>query len=145
VQPGTIVLGRSQPARGDGDQRDRPIYRVKVPHLILIESIRFALFVIDVNGPAVASDARDPLGWPVQLVGHQARGRIRQVGLAVVDDQALRPTVMDAMGVAVTVRGLAVACVITRDVVKDWCGAVCERVPMFCWPFESQGLQALCA
>ena len=79
-----------------------PVYRLKIPDLILIQSINFALFVIDFNGPAVASDARDPLGLPVQLVGHQEHGGIRKVGLSVVDDQALLPKVMDTMGVAVT-------------------------------------------
>jgi hypothetical protein len=49
---------------------------VNVPDLILIESISVALFVIDFNGPAVASDARETVGLPVQVVGHQARGRI---------------------------------------------------------------------
>jgi hypothetical protein len=89
VQQGTIVLGCSQQAGGDGDQREMPIDRRKVPDLTLIESISLARFVRDVNGPAVASDAREPLGVPVPWVGHQAQGGIRQVGLAVVDDQAL--------------------------------------------------------
>src|SRR5262249_27588425 len=39
VKQGVIVLGCSQQAIGDGDQCDMPIYRVKVPDLILIESI----------------------------------------------------------------------------------------------------------
>jgi len=33
-----------------------PVDRRKIPDLILIESISFALFMIDFNGPAVASD-----------------------------------------------------------------------------------------
>ena len=86
VKQGAIVLGCSQQAVGDGDQRDMPVYRLKVPDLILIESISFALFVIDFNGPAVASDARDPGGLPVQLVGDEEHGGIGKVGLAVVDD-----------------------------------------------------------
>ena len=48
------MLGRSRQAVGDGDQRDRPIYLGKVPDLIRIESISFARFGIDVNGPAVS-------------------------------------------------------------------------------------------
>ena len=62
------MLGCAQQAISDGDQRDMPIYRVKVPDLILIESISFALFVRDFNGPAVASDTGDPLGLPVQFI-----------------------------------------------------------------------------
>jgi hypothetical protein len=68
MKQGLIVLGCTQSARGDGDQRDMPGYRLEVPHLILIEPIRFALFMIDFNGPAMASDAGDPSGLPLQLV-----------------------------------------------------------------------------
>jgi hypothetical protein len=103
---------------------------VNVPDLILIESISVALFVIDFNGPAVASDARETVGLPVQVVGHQARGRIWEVGLAVVDDQAVRPKVMDAMSVTVTVLGLLFARVEDRHFVKDGESAVLERVMM---------------
>ena len=53
-----------------------PVYRLKVPDLILIESISFALFVIDFNGPAVTSDARDARRLPVQFVRDKERGRI---------------------------------------------------------------------
>ena len=45
-----------------------PGYRREVPHLRLIEPIRFALFVIDFNGLAMASDASDASGLPLQLV-----------------------------------------------------------------------------
>ena len=61
-------------------------YRLKVTHLILIESISFALFMIDFNGPAVSSNARDARGLPVQFVGDEEPGRIRQVRLSVVND-----------------------------------------------------------
>lgn len=145
VKQGPIVLGCSQHAVGDGDQRHMPIDRVKVPDLRRIESISFARFGIDFNGPAVASDARDPVGLPGQLVGHQERGGLRQVGRSVGDDQAWLPTVMDAMGVAITVRGLAVALIINRDFVKDRCCAVFERVLVLGWKFESQGIQTVCA
>ena len=70
VKEGLIVLGCSQQAIGDGDQCEMPRYRLKVPDLILIESISFALFVIDFNGPAVTSDTGDPLGLPVQFIRH---------------------------------------------------------------------------
>jgi hypothetical protein len=140
-----IVWGCSQQAIGDGDQRDMPVYRVKVPNLILIESLSFALFVLDFNGPAVASDARDPLGVPVQSVGHQAHRGIRKVGLSVVDDQALLPKVMDVMSMTVTVIGLGFAFVGNRDVVKDgWC-AVFERFMVLFSQLQSQRIQALYA
>ena len=96
-----------------------PVYRLKIPDLILIQSINFALFVRDFNGPAVTSDARDALGVPVQSVGDKERGRIRQVGLAVVDDSSLLPKVMDTMGVAIAVIGLLFAFVGNRDFSKD--------------------------
>jgi hypothetical protein len=76
----------SQQAVGDGDQRDMPGYRGKVPDLILIEALRFAFFVIDFNGPAMAADTRDTGGLPVQLVGDEEPGGIGEVGLAMVDD-----------------------------------------------------------
>jgi hypothetical protein len=145
VKQGTIVLGCSQQAVGDGDQRDMPIYRLKVPDLILLESISFALFVIDFNGPAVASDARNPLGLTVQLVGHQEHGGIRKVGLSVVDDQAWFPKVMDAMGVTVTVIGLAFTFVTNRNFVKDGCCTVFERFMVLFLQLQSQYIQALCA
>ena len=78
--------GGAQQAVGDGDQRDMPGYRGKVPDLILIEALRFAFFVLDFNGPTVATDTRDAGGLPVQLVGDEEPGTIGEVGWAVVDD-----------------------------------------------------------
>ena len=101
--------------------------------------------MIDCNGPAGASDTGDPLGLPVQFIGHQAHGRIRKVGLAVIDDHSLFPKVMDAMGVTVAVIGFVFAFVINRDFVKDGCCAVFERVLVLGLQFESTGMQALCA
>jgi hypothetical protein len=62
------------------------VYRLKVPDLILIEAIHFALFVIDFNGPAMASNARDAMGLPAQFVGDEEYGSIRKVRLSVVHD-----------------------------------------------------------
>jgi hypothetical protein len=93
--------------------------RLKIPDLILIQSISFALFVIDGNGPAVTADARDAMSLPVQSSGEKERGRIRQVGLSVVDDSSLLPKVMDTMGVAIAVIGLLGAFVGHRDFSKD--------------------------
>src|SRR5947208_12001052 len=83
-----------------------PGYRLEVPHLILIQPLRFAFFVIDFNGPAMASDAGEPPSLPVQFVRDEIGGRIREISLAMIDDQALLPKVMDVMGVAVAVIGL---------------------------------------
>jgi hypothetical protein len=62
------------------------IYRLKVPDLILIEPLRFTLFVIDFNGPAVASNPGDTRGLPVQLVGDEESGGVGQVRPTMVDD-----------------------------------------------------------
>jgi hypothetical protein len=51
-----------------------PGYRLKIPNVILLESIDGALFVRDFNVPAVASNACDAMRLPVQWVGDKARG-----------------------------------------------------------------------
>ena len=84
-----------------------PGYRLEVPYLILIQPIRFPLFVIDFNGPAMASDAGEPPSLPVQFVRDEIGGRIREISLAMIDDQALLPKVMDVMGVDDSIRALA--------------------------------------
>ena len=76
----------AQQAVGDGDQRDMPGYRGKVPDLILIEALGFAFFVLDFHGPAMAADTREAGGLPMQLVGEEKQGTIGKVGLAMVDD-----------------------------------------------------------
>ena len=86
VKQSGIVAGGSQYAIGDGDEGDMPVYRLKVPDLIFVEPIHFALFVIDLNGPAVTSNPSDPLGLPVQLVGDEEPGGVGQVGLTMIDD-----------------------------------------------------------
>jgi hypothetical protein len=111
VKQACIVLGCPQHAVSDGDQGNMPGYCLEVPHVILIEPIRFACFVIDFTGPAMASDAGDPPGLPLELV-REARGScIRESSLAVIDDHPLLAKVMDAMGFAVTVVGLLVSLV----------------------------------
>ncbi len=96
-----------------------PVYRLEVPDLILIESIRFAFFVIDFNRPAMASDARDPPGLPVELVGEEVGGGIGKVRFLVVDDQPVLPKVMDTMGLAVAVVGLLFSFVSNGQLAKD--------------------------
>jgi hypothetical protein len=132
VKQGGIVWGCSQEPLGDGDEGDRPGYRLKIPDLILIPSINVALFVLDVTGPAVTSEARKALGVPVPSGGEKARGRIRQVGLSVVEASSLLPTVMETRGVAIAVRDLLVAFGGTRDVSKAGVMSVFEGV-MLCW------------
>jgi hypothetical protein len=132
VKQGLIVLGCSQYAVGDGDQRAMPVDRVKVPALILIESISFARFVIDFNRPAVASDARHALGLPVQLVGPKEQSRIRKIRLAVIDDQAVLPNVMDTMRLAVTVIRFLIAFVGKRDLMNHLLMPLCKSI-MVLW------------
>ena len=61
----------------------------KVPQLILIQPFRLAFLVIDFNGPAVATDARDACGLPNQAVADVKDGVVRQIRLVMVDYQAL--------------------------------------------------------
>ena len=77
-----------------------PGYRLEVPYLILIQPIRLPLFVIDFNGPAMASDTGDPPGLPLQLVTNEVSGRIGEISLAMIDDQTLLAKVMDVMDFA---------------------------------------------
>ena len=74
-EQGGSVVGGSQAAVGHRDQRERPGERVQVPALILIASIRLARFGIDCTGPAVASEAREPVGVPGPWVGHHSTWR----------------------------------------------------------------------
>ena len=76
VKPGLIVLGGTPSALGHGAQCARPGYRLAGPSLLLLQPIRFPFFVIDFNGPAMASDAGDPPGLPLQLVTNEISGRI---------------------------------------------------------------------
>jgi hypothetical protein len=53
-----------------------PGYHLKIPDVILLESINDALFVKDFNGPAVASNACDAIRLAVQWVGDKAHDGI---------------------------------------------------------------------
>jgi hypothetical protein len=83
-----------------------PRYRLKIPDLILVEPIYFTFFVIDFNGPTMASDACDPPGLPLQLVTDEVGARIREISLSMIDDQSMLAKVMDMMGFTITVVGL---------------------------------------
>ena len=115
-------------------------YRLKVPHLILIESISFALFVIDFNGPAVASTTRDAVSVPVQFVGDAEHGRIRKVCLLVVHDEALLPKVMETMGVAITGVDLLLTFVGDRHFLKDRWMTLLQGVTMLRLQFAIKGI-----
>jgi hypothetical protein len=74
-----------------------PGYRLKVPYVILIEPIRFPLFVVDFNGPAMASDASAPPGLPLQLVRDEVSSCIGEISFAMIDDQTMLAKVMDSL------------------------------------------------
>lgn len=145
VKHGSLVLGYAQSALGDGDPPHRLVYGLNVPTLILIEAISVALFVIDFNGPAVASDARDAVRVPVQCGGDEERGGIRQIRVAMGDDEPLLPNVRDVRGVAVTVRGLLIAFRGNREWVKDRGGALLEGVMGLLLQLKVKRLSRLCA
>src|SRR5205823_6798399 len=98
---------------------EMPGYRLAVPHVILIQPLRFACCVRDCNGPAMASDAGEPPSLPVQLVREEIGGRIRESSLAMMDDQALLAKVMEVMGVAVAVIGLLFSFGAHRPLTQD--------------------------
>ena len=77
--------------------------RLKVPQLILVQPFSFALLMIDFDGPAVASDTRNAGRLPLQAVGDIEDGVVGEVGLAMIDDQALFAKVVDMVRVAVAV------------------------------------------
>ena len=88
----------------------------------------------------MTSDARDAVRVPVPSVGEKERGRIRQVGLAVIDDYARLPNVMDTRGVARAVIGLLCACGGTRDCSKDGVMSLFEGLMLLLWSVKSQGI-----
>lgn len=61
--------------------------------------------MIDLNGPAVASNAGYDLGVPEQAVADEKGWVVGKVSLAVIDDQALFAKVREGVGVAVAVVG----------------------------------------
>ena len=58
---------------------------LKGAHLVAIESIGFALFVIDFYRPSVTTDVGNLLGLPLLAVGDEKRRTIRQVFFLVID------------------------------------------------------------
>ena len=114
-----------------------PVYGLKVPYLILVQALRLALFVIDFDGPAVATDARDPDCLPVQTVRIVINGRIGKIGLAKADDQTLLAEVVYAMSVAIAVVGLLFALVWDSDLSEKWFTARCDGLEVL--SFETFG------
>ena len=106
---------------------------MQVPALILLASIRLARFGIDCTGPAVASEAREPVGVPGPWVGHHARGGLRPGGVAVVEDHAVGPTVLAARRVTVPVLGLRLARGDARHGVQEAWSAGLARVRRRVW------------
>ncbi len=68
----------------------------KAPHLILVQPFRFAFLVIDFNGPAMAANASDAFCLPTEAVADEIGRIVRQVRLAMVDDQALFAIVLES-------------------------------------------------
>src|SRR4030065_369543 len=81
----------------------------EVPQLILIQPFGLAFLVVDFNGPAVTANARDPGRLPDQAVADEKSRIVREVSLGIIDDQALLAKVVNVMGMAVAVVGLALA------------------------------------
>ena len=53
------MLGGTQHAVDHGNQGDMSFDSAEVPQLILVQPFGFAFFVIDFNGPTMATNARD--------------------------------------------------------------------------------------
>lgn len=113
------MLGSAQYAIGDGHKGDMLIYRLKVPYLILIEPIRFSLFVVDFNGPAMASYTGDAHGLPMEPIADEQHRSIGQVLASVVDDKALLPKVGDTMRVTRAVIDLVLPFIGDRALTED--------------------------
>lgn len=117
-----------------------PGYRLKVPHVILIEPIRFALFMVDFNGPAMASDAGDPPGLPLQLVRDEVGSCIGEISLAMIDDQTMLAKVMDTMGLAVAIIGLLVSFIGDGEFAKHWLAAIFDGLMVFLLKTRVKGI-----
>ena len=76
-------------------------YALKVPQLILVKALSFALFIVYFNGPAVAANGGDAFGLPAQAIADVENGFVRQVSVAEVDHQALFAEFRDAMGLTI--------------------------------------------
>ncbi len=81
------MLGGSQQAVDYGNQGDVSLDRFEIPQLILVQPFVLAFLVIDFHGPAMAIDTGDPRRMPEQAVADQEEGGVRQIGLAIIDDQ----------------------------------------------------------
>ena len=113
--------------------------RVEIPDLILIEAIGLAFFVIHFHGPAMASNTGDAPRLPLQPIGNEEAGCIRQVRLGVVDGQSLLAKGRDPMVFAVTVVGLLFAFVGNRDFLEERLLSRCERLVMLLLQLLSKG------
>jgi hypothetical protein len=96
------MLGGTQQAVDYSDQGNGSLNGLEVPQLIPVPPFGLPLFVIEFNGPAVASDASDTRRLPPQAVGDVEDRAIAPVRLAMVDDQTLPAKFGYAVGGAVT-------------------------------------------
>ena len=101
---------------------------LKVPYLILVQSLRLAFLIIDFNGPAVTPATSDACSLPNQAVRIVKTGRIGQVGLAVIDNQPLLTKVVNAQGATKTIVSFLLALVGNGDFVEKLLGR--------CWPVK---------
>ena len=137
------MLGCTQYAIDDGDQANVSLDGLQVPHLILVEPFGLTLLVINFNGPAVASNARDARRLPVQAVRDKENRAITQVRLAVIDDQPLPAKVLNAMRGTVAVVLFLLSFVTNRERFEDGRSAVCAGRQMFLFQPLGKCIQAL--
>ena len=128
----SIVLSGSQHAVGHGNQSDMSFDSAKAPHLILVQPFRFAFLVIDFHGPAMATNTSDAFCLPTEAVADEIGRIVRQVRLAMVDDQALFAVVLDPMCIAVAVICLLVYLELDRNRLKNGGGASFEAARCSC-------------
>src|SRR5271157_984733 len=91
----------------------------KVPELILIQPFSLAFFVIDFDGPAVASNAGNTRRLPNEAIADEKNGIIGKVSPTMVDNQALFAVVVKVVGVTVAVVGLLLVFVRNRNALED--------------------------
>ena len=112
-----------------------PLDGAEVPQLILVQPFGLAFLVVDFNGPAMAPNTGDACRLPHQAVADEKDGAVRQVSLAMIDDQALFAEVMDVVRLTIAVVGLLRTLVGDRDALEDRFAAVGNGLQVFL--FES--------
>src|SRR3990172_291435 len=108
-----------------------PLDGAEAPQLILVQPFVLAFLVIDFHRPAVAANTGDAGRMPKQAVADEKGRVVREVSLAIVDDQALFTKVVDLMAAAVAVVGLLLPFVIDADLVEDRLAFLLKRLQVF--------------